>query len=33
MPACWRAAKNLAAGQIHPLDNPLLEEPLKLEHI
>ena len=33
MDACWRAAKNLAAGQIHPLDNPLLEEPLKLEHI
>jgi xylulose-5-phosphate/fructose-6-phosphate phosphoketolase len=31
--AYWRAANYLAAGQIHLLDNPLLHEPLKPEHI
>ena len=29
----WRAANYLSVGQIYLLDNPLLEEPLKLEHI
>ena len=29
----WRAANYLSAGQIYLLDNPLLKEPLKLEHI
>jgi xylulose-5-phosphate/fructose-6-phosphate phosphoketolase len=31
--AWWRAANYLSAGQIYLLDNPLLTEPLKLEHI
>src|ERR1700760_2186552 len=31
--AWWRAANYLAAGQIYLLDNPLLREPLTLEHI
>jgi len=31
--AWWRAANYLSVGQIYLLDNPLLEEPLKLEHI
>ncbi|MBI3651689.1 MAG: phosphoketolase family protein [Acidobacteria bacterium] len=31
--AYWRAANYLAVGQIYLLDNPLLKEPLKLEHI
>jgi xylulose-5-phosphate/fructose-6-phosphate phosphoketolase len=31
--AYWRAANYLAIGQIYLLDNPLLEEPLQLEHI
>src|ERR1700682_6384805 len=31
--AWWRAANYLSAGQIYLLDNPLLLEPLKLEHI
>jgi xylulose-5-phosphate/fructose-6-phosphate phosphoketolase len=31
--AWWRAANYLSAGQIYLLDNPLLREPLKLEHI
>src|SRR5688572_6197108 len=31
--AYWRAANYLSAGQIYLLDNPLLKEPLKLEHI
>ncbi|MBX5470747.1 MAG: phosphoketolase family protein [Thermoleophilaceae bacterium] len=31
--AYWRAANYLAVGQIYLLDNPLLREPLKLEHI
>jgi len=31
--AYWRAANYLAIGQIYLRDNPLLREPLKLEHI
>ncbi len=31
--ACWRAANYLSVGQIYLYDNPLLREPLKLEHI
>ncbi|MGH6631050.1 MAG: phosphoketolase, partial [Burkholderiales bacterium] len=31
--AYWRAANYLAVGQIYLYDNPLLKEPLKLEHI
>jgi xylulose-5-phosphate/fructose-6-phosphate phosphoketolase len=31
--AWWRAANYLSAGQIYLLDNPLLTEPLKPEHI
>jgi xylulose-5-phosphate/fructose-6-phosphate phosphoketolase len=31
--AYWRACTYLAAGMIYLLDNPLLREPLKLEHI
>jgi xylulose-5-phosphate/fructose-6-phosphate phosphoketolase len=31
--AYWRAANYLSAGQIYLLDNPLLVEPIKLEHI
>ncbi len=31
--AWWRAANYLSIGQIYLLDNPLLEEPLTLEHI
>ena len=31
--AYWRAANDLSVGQIYLLDNPLLQEPLKLEHI
>jgi xylulose-5-phosphate/fructose-6-phosphate phosphoketolase len=31
--AWWRAANYLAVGQIYLLDNPLLREPLALEHI
>src|SRR5580698_3413361 len=33
MDAYWRAANYLAVGQIYLLDNPLLREPLKREHI
>ena len=33
MDAYWRAANYLAVGQIYLLDNPLLKEPLKLEHV
>src|ERR671912_154732 len=29
----WRAANYLSVGQIYLLDNPLLREPLKSEHI
>jgi xylulose-5-phosphate/fructose-6-phosphate phosphoketolase len=31
--AWWRAANYLAAGQLYLLDNPLLAEPLKPEHV
>ena len=31
--AWWRAANYLAAGQLYLLDNPLLKEPLKWEHL
>src|SRR5579863_3256230 len=33
MHAYWRAANYLSVGQIYLLDNPLLTEPLKLEHL
>jgi xylulose-5-phosphate/fructose-6-phosphate phosphoketolase len=33
MDAYWRAANYLSVGQIYLLDNPLLREPLKPEHI
>ncbi|GAB1538415.1 hypothetical protein NUACC21_10760 [Scytonema sp. NUACC21] len=33
MNAFWRAANYLAVGQIYLLDNPLLKEPLKIEHV
>ncbi len=33
MNAYWRALNYLAVGQIYLLDNPLLKEPLKREHI
>jgi xylulose-5-phosphate/fructose-6-phosphate phosphoketolase len=33
MDAYWRAANYLSVGQIYLYDNPLLREPLKLEHI
>ncbi len=33
MDAYWRAANYLSVGQIYLLDNPLLKEPLKLEHV
>jgi xylulose-5-phosphate/fructose-6-phosphate phosphoketolase len=29
----WRAANYLSVGQIYPLDNPLLCEPLRPEHV
>src|SRR6476659_2720828 len=32
MHAWWRAANYLSVGQIYLLDNPLLRQPLKLEH-
>src|SRR6059036_3007898 len=31
--AWWRAANYLSVGQIYLYDNPLLKEPLKLEHV
>jgi xylulose-5-phosphate/fructose-6-phosphate phosphoketolase len=31
--AWWRAANYLSVGQIYLLDNPLLAEPLRLEHV
>jgi len=31
--AYWRAANYLSVGQIYLLDNPLLTEPLKIEHV
>ena len=33
MHACWRAANYLSIGQIYLLDNPLLREPLRSEHV
>jgi len=33
MDAYWRAANYLTVGQIYLQDNPLLDEPLRLEHI
>jgi xylulose-5-phosphate/fructose-6-phosphate phosphoketolase len=33
MDAWWRAANYLSVGQIYLLDNPLLKQPLTLEHI
>lgn len=33
MDAYWRAANYLTVGQIYLLDNPLLREPLRLEHV
>jgi len=33
MDAYWRAANYLSVGQIYLMDNPLLKEPLTLEHI
>jgi len=33
MNAWWRAANYLSAAQIYLLDNPLLKEPLRLEHL
>ncbi len=33
MHAYWRAANYLSVGQIYLFDNPLLKEPLKLEHV
>jgi len=31
--AYWRAANYLSVGQIYLYDNPLLHEPLTLEHV
>ena len=31
--AFWRAANYLSVGQIYLLDNPLLREPLRPEHV
>ena len=33
MDAWWRAANYLSVGQIYLLDNPLLKQPLTLDHI
>ncbi len=33
MNAYWRAANYLSVGQIYLMDNPLLKEPLRLEHV
>ena len=33
MDAYWRAANYLAAGQLYLLDNPLLREPLTMDHV
>ena len=33
MDAYWRAANYLSAAQLYLLDNPLLREPLKREHV
>ena len=31
--AYWRAANYLSVGQIYLLDNPLLREPLRADHV
>jgi phosphoketolase len=31
--AYWRAANYLSVGQVYLLDNPLLREPLAIEHV
>ena len=31
--AYWRAANYLSVGQIYLYDNPLLKEPLQIEHV
>src|SRR5256885_17234961 len=31
--AYWRAANYLSVGQIYLMDNPLLREPLRIEHV
>ncbi|TML38716.1 MAG: hypothetical protein E6G25_09100, partial [Actinobacteria bacterium] len=31
--AYWRAANYLSVGQVYLLDNPLLREPLREEHV
>ena len=33
MNAYWRAANYLSVGQIYLYDNPLLKEPLRIEHV
>ena len=33
MHAYWRAANYLSVGQIYLMDNPLLKEPLRIEHV
>jgi XFP-like protein len=33
MDAYWRAANYLSVGQIYLMDNPLLREPLRPEHV
>jgi len=33
MDAYWRATLYLCVGMIYLLDNPLLREPLKIEHV
>ena len=33
MDAYWRAANYLGAAQLYLLDNPLLREPLTMDHI
>ena len=33
MNAYWRAANYLGAAQLYLLDNPLLREPLTMEHV
>ena len=31
--AYWRAANYLSAGQLYLLDNPLLRQPLTMDHV
>jgi len=33
MNAWWRAANYLSVGQVYLLDNPLLREPLRMDHV